>query len=423
MHQLIPIKNSNLVFSPLKDIQTASLGIFIDVGSRYETKSKRGIAHFLEHLLFKGSKHYSYKKIKREIEGRGGMLNGFTTQEMTAYYAHFLNKNLEPTLDILLDMVFNPLLKKEDIDKERNVILEEIKMYNDLPLPRATAILDKLLWTKHPLGEEVIGSFPTVKGIKRGDLFTFKNRHYLPSRMIISCCGNVDKNKLIKLLENKMSVKKTKSFIKQSKPTPLKGLHIKIENKKLQQTYLCIGFRSISYKSKDIFAAQLLNVILGANMSSRLFEQVRERRGLCYDISTEVRKHKDSGAFIIHLGLDKKKLEVALKAILDELKKISEKKVLPKELERAKDYLLGQIVMRLERPQGRMFYLAENYLALKRIYTVEELKRKIESVGASQIMKLAQNILKFNNMCISSVGDIEEKKTEARLRKICKERS
>ncbi len=170
MYELINIKATTLLFSPFKDRQTASLGIFLKIGSRFEKQKVKGIAHFLEHMLFKGTKNYNRRQIKQEIEGRGGLLNAFTSPEITAYYAYFLNKNLDFSLDILLDMVFNPLLEKNDIDKERGVILEEIKMYNDLPASRAMMLLEQLLWPGHPLGQEVIGYAPTVKRISRSQL-------------------------------------------------------------------------------------------------------------------------------------------------------------------------------------------------------------------------------------------------------------
>ena len=178
MREVININGTTLLLFPFKTRETASLGVFFRIGSRFESKKVKGIAHFLEHMVFKGSKKYSHRKIKEEIEGRGGSLNAFTSQEMTGYYAHFLNKNLPQTLDILLDMVFNPILSKKDTEKERKVILEEIKMYNDLPTSRASMLFDRLLWKNHPLGEDVIGSVSTVKNTKSSDLAKFKNKYY-----------------------------------------------------------------------------------------------------------------------------------------------------------------------------------------------------------------------------------------------------
>ncbi|MFA5270973.1 MAG: insulinase family protein, partial [Candidatus Omnitrophota bacterium] len=192
-------------------------------------------------------------------------------------------------------------------------------------------------------------------------------------------------------------------------PSALRGVHVKIENKKLEQSHLCIGFRSISYLNDQRFVVEVLNTILGGNMSSRLFEEVREKKALCYEISTDVKKYRDDGGFVIHVGLDKTKIPVAVASIFNELDKIKAKKVFAKELTRAKDYILGQITMALERPQGRMFYLAESFLSLGKIYSLAEIKKEIEKISPEDIMKLAREIFTFKNLCVSCVGDIEEK--------------
>jgi predicted Zn-dependent peptidase len=419
MYDIVKIGGLTFLFSPFKGLETASLGVFLRIGSRYEKANLKGIAHFLEHILFKGSKNYSYTRIKREIEGRGGSLNGFTSQELTAYYAHFLNKNLRPTLDILMDMIFHPLLKIEDIERERNVILEEIKMYNDLPSSRSVALLEKLLWRDHPLGEDVIGNFSTVKRIKKRELASFKESYYLPYNCVVSCSGDFDKDRIVKLLRKKVREISRKSRLVSSPPLPLRSLHVDTEKKELHQSHLCLGFRSVSYFSKERFVADLINVILGANMSSRLFEEIREKRALCYDISTEARKYKDSGAFIIHLGTDKDKIEVALKAVLRELGRIKNNYVSRGELERAKDFFLGQIIMGMERPQGRMFYLAESYLNLGRIYTLDEIVKEVRKINPSMIKRLANRIFRRHNMCVSCVGDIESD-TKKKIKDIVK---
>lgn len=412
MYEIININGVDFVFSPFKGIETASLGIFLRAGSRIEAKSLKGVAHFLEHMVFKGSRNYSHRQIKREIEGRGGSLNAFTSQEITAYYAHFLNKNLPQTLDILLDMVFDPLLKSHEVDKERNVILEEIKMYNDIPSSRAAVLLDSLLWKKHPLGEEIIGSTSTVKKIDSLELSKFRKKYYAPSNMIISFTGDYPKEKIIDLLVKKIKKVKGKVKVNYNSPSSCLGLNVKCEVKSLEQSHLCLGFRSISYLSEKRLTAQLINIILGANMSSRLFEELREKKSLCYDISTEARKYRDSGAFSIHLGLDKSKLTIALKTVFRELNKIKEKEVLSKELSRAKDYFLGQAAMSLERPQGRMFYLAESFLTLGKINNFSEIKKEVEKITPQEIKGLSEDIFKFKNMCISYVGNIGDKAEE-----------
>jgi len=417
MYEIININGATFIFSPFSRMESASLGVFLRIGSRFEQKPVKGIAHFLEHMVFKGSNKYSHRQIKQEVEGRGGDLNAFTSQEITAYYANFLNKNLKYTLDILLDMAYNPLLKIADINKEREVILEEIKMYNDLPAPRAVMLLDRLLWENHPLGEEIIGYESTVNKINRNDLNDFKNKYYVPSNTVIAFSGAVDKKQVVDLLRLKITPKNKNVNLKTIVPSDSKKIRIKCEKKSLQQSHLCVGFRSVSYLSKDKLTAQLINIILGANMSSRLFESLREKKSLCYDISTELRKYKDSGAFVIHAGLDKTKILVALRAIIKELSKIKEKEVSQKELSRAKDYLLGQVIMSLERPGGRMFYAAQSYINLGRIDLLSDIKRKIEIINPKHLKTTAQSIFKFSNICISCVGDIDEK-IEEKIKKI-----
>lgn len=408
MREVININGTTLLLFPFKTRETASLGVFFRIGSRFESKKVKGIAHFLEHMVFKGSKKYSHRKIKEEIEGRGGSLNAFTSQEMTGYYAHFLNKNLPQTLDILLDMVFNPILSKKDTEKERKVILEEIKMYNDLPTSRASMLFDRLLWKNHPLGEDVIGSVSTVKNTKSSDLAKFKNKYYIPSNTIISFSGAFAKEKVIKLLKEKIRPAKQKVILRSPMPQAFKGLGIACEKRSIEQTHLCLGFRGVSYLDKRRLTLSLINVILGANMSSRLFEELREKKSLCYDISTEARKYKDSGAFLIHIGLDKSKILVAISTIIRELNKIKKKEVPSKELSRAKDYLLGQIAMNSERPQGVMFQMAESYLTLGRTYSFAEIKKKVEAITALEIKRLANDLFKFKNICISCVGNMDD---------------
>ncbi|HDN86283.1 MAG: hypothetical protein DRP68_03680 [Candidatus Omnitrophota bacterium] len=422
MFKILHIDGVALIFSRLKDFSTAGMGIFIRVGARYEPKRLKGIAHFTEHMVFKGTKRFSYRDIKREIEGRGGVVNGYTSQEITAYYAQFLKKNLKITAEILLDMVTHPSFEASQIERERGVILEEIKMYNDLPNFRALSLLDKILWENHPLGEDVIGEVGTVKNIKKNDLEHFQRNYYLPPRMVICCVGDFRYESLIKLIKKKLLVSsKGGKRLKIFSPPHLRKRKILIENKSLDQTHLCIGFRGVSYRSRYRLVVELIHVIMGANMSSRLFEEVREKRGLCYDISTEVKKYRDSGAFIIHLGLDRSNIELAFKCILRELKKMKDKLVSSKELARAKDFLIGQMAMNLEKPQGRLFYLADSYLALSKIYTLKELKERIHQIDKATIQGLVKKLFDFQRVCVTCVGNVDRNLKEHLLKIIEKE--
>lgn len=384
------------------------MGIFLRIGSRFEEKRLKGIAHFLEHMVFKGTKNYTHRKIKQEIEGRGGLLNAFTSQELTAYHANFLKKNFTQTLDILLDMVQNPLFRPFDIQKERKVILQEIKMYNDLPSARAGMLVESLLWKGHALGEDVIGTTQTVNNVLESDLKAFRNKYYAPSNTVISLSGAFPRREVLDIIKARAKGSKAKVNLASPKPKPLSGVRIAIEKKPYEQAHLYLGFRGVPYMSRERMVLRLLNVILGANMSSRLFEELREKRSLCYDISTEARSYKDSGGFLIHLGLDASKVELAIKVILAQLNRLKQKEVPAKELSRAKDYLLGQIAMALETSQGRMGYAAQSYINLGEIDSFLALKKKIEAVSASQIRQLVKDLFSFDRVCVSCVGNIKE---------------
>lgn len=413
------INNTNLLFSPMPGLQTASIGIFLKNGARSEPKYLKGIAHFFEHMLFKGTKNYSHRQITREIEGRGGALNGFTAQEMAGYYAHFLNKNVKETLAILIDMVKSPSLEEKEIEKERNVILEEIRMYNDIPSSRVVMLLDQLLWPNHVLGEEIFGSAETVKRIQQKDLISFKNKYYQPSEMVVSCVGDVDFKTIYDLIKKEFPLNRYKSLTQESIPKPLEGIHICIEKRKLEQVQLCFAVRGVSYRDKDKFTIELLHIILGANMSSRLFESLRERQALSYDVSTEVRKYQDSGAFIVHLGLDKSNVILAIKDIFKQLQKVKESQISLKELSRAKDYMLGHFIMGLEQPQGRMFYLAESMVTVGKFYSLSQIRQHIVKVSVNDLKRCAERIFSFKNICVACVGDIDSH-LEKEIYSLCK---
>ncbi len=407
MFECISLKGLTVIFSRMKEFASSGLGIFVRAGARFEPAAVKGAAHFTEHMLFKGTKKFSYKRIKQDIEGRGGSLNGYTSQETAGYYAQFLKKNLDITLDILSDMVLHPLFDKKEIEKERNVILEELKMYNDLPHFRALSLLEQLLWKKHVLGEDIIGREKTIKKIVRRDLFLFQKKFYIPANLCVCCVGDVSGERLLKLLSKKIKSPSGRTVLPWGEaPSSSVKQAVSVEHKPLDQTHFCIGFRGVSYKSEQRFVQELLHVIMGANMSSRLFEEIREKRGLCYEISTETRKFADSGAFIVHCGLDKKNIEPAFRAVLRELKKVTNRPIGRRELARAKDYMLGQLSMTLERPGGRMFYLADSFLAREKIDSFSCLEDKVRSVEPGSIQNLARRMLNFRRLCVSCVGNV-----------------
>ena len=390
--------------------QSVALGVWIKVGGRYESPRIKGAAHFIEHLLFKGSKIYSCRKIKESIEGVGGSLNGFTSEELTCYLVKIPATYLNLALDVLSDMVINPLFLLSDIEKERAVILEEMKMYKDLPQSYVHELLDELMWPKQPLGASILGTNESISRIKRDDLLSFRKDYYTPPNIVVSAAGSLDHHKLTNRINRIFShpcEKNINTFLKarerQSKP------QLKILFKETEQTHLALGFHSFKREHPLKHALGLLNVILGANMSSRLFDEVREKRGLAYEIGTQLKRFEDTGALVVHAGIDNKKVAPAVKLILKELSKLKAKLVASNEFQRAKDFYLGQLMLALEDTMDNMLWIGETTVALNKAYTVEEIIKEVSRVKACDLQEVARGIFKEENLHLSLIGPLKDK--------------
>ncbi|RJP29763.1 MAG: insulinase family protein [Candidatus Omnitrophota bacterium] len=393
--------------------RSLSLGIWIKTGGRYENNSNKGISHYLEHLIFKGSKKYSCREIKESIEGIGGSLNGFTSEELTCYLVKAPAQYCDLCLNILADMSLNPLLDSQDIEKERTVILEEIKMYRDLPQSYVYELLDALLWPAQPLGMSIAGSEESVKRIKQEDLVEYQRRYYAASGIIVSAAGQLDPDKFASKVETIFSgvgQGQDNEFlpvsIKQAKP------QLNLFHKDTEQTHLALAFHALKRDHPMKYALALMHIIMGGNMSSRLFNEIREKRGLAYEIGAAVKKFHDCGSFIIHAGIDNTKVEEALKLILAEAKKIRETLITEDELKRAKEFYAGQLMLSLEDTMDHMLWIGESISTIGRLYSVEEIMNGINNVSREDIRGLAQAIFKEEGLNLALIGpvkNIEEK--------------
>lgn len=396
----------------IPDRESVGLGIWIGVGGRYEEVKNKGISHFLEHLLFKGTKKYSANRIKQSIEGVGGSLNGFTSEEFTCYYVKVPSKYLSRGLDVLSDMVLNPTLPKDEIEKERYVILEEIKMHKDLPQSYVHEVLDGLLWPRHPLGMSILGTFESVGQIKREDLFKIKEKYHYPQNLVIAACGNLSHKELLENIERLFcSLPKSKKAKFSVFSLEKEGPRVKILSKDTEQTHLAIGLHGLKREHPQKYILSLLNIILGANMSSRLFCEVREKRGLAYEIGSSLKRFNDTGAFIIHAGMDNKKVYKGIEVILKELNKLKKDFVKKDELRRAKEYFLGQLSLALEDTLDHMFWIGEATMTLNKIYSIEEVKRGIKGVSLEDLIGLARNLFNQNSLNLALIGpNLDESK-------------
>lgn len=406
MYKIREYKNGmRLIYKKMPGVSSVSLGIWFDTGSRNEEKSINGVSHFLEHLVFKGSKEYSSDRIKESVEGVGGSMNAFTSEENTCYYAKFLGKHLHKVFDCLSDMTSRPLFKKEDIEKERTVIVEEIKMYKDLPQYQVQEIFDELLWPDHPLGRNIAGSVESISAMTRRELGDYHRLWYSPAHIVVACAGDLDEDRLERDVEKafgRRDAAPRQSFL------PFLGQDeapkIRVADKSIEQTHINLGFPSINRAHKDRFALGLLHLILGGNMSSRLFNEIREKKGLAYEIASHAKKLKDTGVFFVHAGIDNKNLFETTRLIFAELDRMRSKEVSTGELRRAKDFYISQAQMALDDTMEHMLWMGDSLLNVGYLQTKEELRRCIERVGAKDILRLSREIIDFRRLRFAAVG-------------------
>ncbi len=414
MYKETILKNGmEIVSFSMPAMDSVCLGVWIGIGSRYENEKTNGISHFVEHLLFKGSAKRSGRRIREDIEGAGGSLNGFTGEECTCYLAKMVSDRVSLGMDVLTDMVFNPLIRAEDVEKERGVIREEISRQKDLPMQYVHILFDRLIWGKHPLGFDIAGSIETVNSMTRKDIAEYRKNFYKPGNIIVACAGKLEHEEISEELSARFSQIPSSQ---RSKPLPLRKRQEKpklvVEEKKTEQTHICLGTRGLSYKHPDRYVLGVLNVILGGNMRSRLFEEVREKRGLAYHISSSAHNFVDAGVFLISGGVDSQRIEEALTVIIGEIRKISRKNVTKKEISQAKEFLRGQILLSMEDTSHRMLWLGENKLALGRVVPVEETISKIEKVSIGDIRRVAERLFQDNKMNLSLIGPHKREKIE-----------
>jgi predicted Zn-dependent peptidase len=399
--------------------QSLALGIWINTGGRYENSSNKGISHYLEHMLFKGTKKYTCRGIKESIEGVGGSLNGFTSEEFTCYLAKIPLNYLELALDVLSDMVLNPVLRTQEVTKEKTVILEELKMYRDQPQSYVYELLDELMWTGHPLGQPIIGYTETVNKITRQAIKEYKDKYYTPSNIVVSVAGEMDYDLLIKAISRRFSSYKQSG---RNEFMPVGEIQVAFRlnafDKATEQTHLALGFHALKRDHPLRYALGLLNVILGANMSSRLFDELREKRGLAYEIGSVVKRFQDTGAFLVHAGIDNRKVPDSIKIILDELYKCKEKLVTHDEFRRAKEFYLGQLMLGLEDTLDHMLWIGEYTAALDKTYTLQELIKEVNKATREDLRDIARLVFTPDKLSLALIGPV--KKLEQEISKLLK---
>ena len=408
-----------IALRPMPQAVSAAVGMWVRAGGRYEAPPRAGVSHFLEHLLFKGTRTRSCEQLKRAVEGVGGSLNGFTAEEFTCYMAKVPAAYLKRAITILSDMVLHPSLSSRDMEKEREVIVEEIRMYDDSPGQYVHDLFNQLVWPHHPLGNLLSGTMETVKRLTRSEIVSYWKRMYHPRHLVVSCAGAFDSARVrtqIEQMVGRRSGGSLQRFIRA--PRALRGPHVRVVRKTTEQTHLCLGMLAIPRTHPQRFALELLHVILGGNMSSRLFREVREKRGLAYEIGSHVKRYHDTGAFVVYAGCDGPKLPIVIRTIIAELHRITRERVRLQELRRAKEFYRGQLLMGLEDTAEHMLWVGEHVMTVGRVSVPEDVVEAMERVTPQQVQAAAQRLFEASRVFLAVIGPVEERQA-ASLHTLC----
>lgn len=412
---------AHLLVSPEADASSVTILIMFKVGSRYETPDINGSSHFLEHLMFKGTtKRPTTLDISKELDGVGADYNAFTSKDTTGYYVKVDARQLPLAVDILQDMLFNSLFEQAEIDRERGVIIEEINMYEDNPLMHAEELLEELLFGKtHPLGYQIAGPRSVIRTVTRQKMLEYKEKYYDAKHMVVSVAGKVTPAN-IRLLKKSFETYPTKPG--KHTFTPFKGKQTfkrtLVKFKKTEQVQLVLGVPAGSLFDTDLPAMSVLSVILGGNMSSRLFVNVREKRGLCYMIRSSINPYEDVGSFTIQSGIARKSVDQALSAILFELGRVKKERVSAGELKQAKDFISGKLTLSWEDSETIANYWARQFLLERKLLTPQERLKRIQSVTAADIQWVSRKLFKTPKLNMVLIGPYHSSAPFKRLLKV-----
>ncbi|MEK7579824.1 MAG: pitrilysin family protein [Patescibacteria group bacterium] len=401
-----------LVVVPMKSTKTVTVLVLVGTGSRYETKEINGISHFLEHMMFKGTqKRPQSLDISQELDAIGAEYNAFTSKEYTGYYAKASSDNLNLVTDVISDIFLNSKLDGAEIEKERGVIIEEINMYLDDPPRHVGDLFEKLLYGDQPVGWNVAGEKEIIKKLARDNFVDYFNSHYVAKDTIIAVAGNVDKeqvrNELVPKFfkDSRVGQKLDRLAVLESQDKP----EVLLEHKKTDQTHFILGVRAFDMFSPKSEAAQVLSVILGGGMSSRLFIEIREKHGLSYYVRSGFDAYTDHGYFASSSGVDNNRVEKAVSVILNEYRKLKDESVSEKELKKAKEFIRGRLAIALEQSDDLAGFYANQWLLKNQTLTPEEKLDKIMKVRAEDIQEVASEIFRPEKLNLALIGPFEDK--------------
>lgn len=384
-------------------VRTVAVGIWVGTGSRYEPVEQHGISHFLEHLFFKGTQTYSALEIAQAVDDIGGQMNAFTDREQTVFYVKVLATHLDRALEIYADMLLHSTLDAEFIERERQVIAEEIKSYEDSPDELVQDLFAQTVWNDHPLGRPVIGTLATVARMTRDDFRAYIQQHYRPDNVVIAAAGDLDHDQVCTLISRYFAEWVRPATAVHQAPPHL-GTGVATRMKETEQVHLCLGTQGLPYADERRYALSVLDHVMGGGMSSRLFQEIREKRGLVYSIASYAAAYRDGGLFVIYAGMSPQTGAEVVRLTLAEVEKITRSRVDETELRRAKESLKGGLMLGLESTGSRMSMLARSELYHGRQVTLDELIAKVDAVTADDVQRLATELFAPGRLSMAAIG-------------------
>ncbi|MDE3137107.1 MAG: insulinase family protein [Acidobacteriota bacterium] len=387
--------------------RSASVGIWVKTGSRREPAETNGISHFIEHMVFKGTARRSCEEIARTMDSVGGMLDAFTTKEMVCFNAKVLDKHLALAFDVISDMVLEPLFPADEIEREKSVVLEEIKMDEDNPEALVNEAFLQSVWAGHALGRPILGTRETVGKFGQEKVFDWFRRSYVPNDIVVSAAGNVEHERLVDLAAAAFGkLASVANGYHESVPEPRAAVIVR-QKMALEQAHVCMGVPAFAVNDSRRFASSLLNTILGAGMSSRLFQNIRERQGLAYAVFSEMTNYHDTGLLTVYAGTGGDKVEGLVRSVVDEFRRLKQEPVSDDELHRAKEQVKGSMTLSLESTGSRMGNRARQELYFGRFHSLEEVFASIDAVSSEQLQQIASELFTPERIALAALGQLD----------------
>jgi len=398
----------HVITERMAHVRSVSMGVWIRTGSRCEAPEENGISHFIEHMVFKGTRNRSAEDIARSVDSIGGGLDAFTAKEMVSYNTKVLDEHLPLAFDVLADLVLNPLFRDEDIEREKGVILEELKMEADNPEYLLHEIFTSNFWKDHPLGKPILGTKDTVRNFNRAMIDDYYRRFYAPTNILITAAGNLHHEQLVDLARERFQDLTLYGDIPAGR-APVPHARLVFRNKaSLEQTHLYMGVPAYPFPHERRFSCWVLSTVLGGGMSSRLFQNIREKQGLAYAVYSELSMYRDTGCLAIYAGAALESAGKVVDSIMKEFRDLKETPVPEDELRRAKDHLKGSLMLSLESTSSRMGNLARQELYFDHFFTLDEMVQSIEDISAEQLQKIAQEFFDPQHITLAMLGNLGE---------------